>query len=386
MHEYPLLWRLVFLSSLFALLTGGLSCIAQPEGIPRAWIDVPRDGTEVKVGTTVSVVSHAYARDGVAEIMLSVDGEPYRRELPLQPGASFTAITQEWLPEEPGEYVLQVWAYDTKGEVSNPAAIRVRAVSEVALIPTEVPTAVVTEEPTIVPTEVPTLIPTPTFTFTPTPTFTPTFTPTPTITPTSIPPAEVSFWVERDTITSGECTVLHWDVEHAAAVYLDGEGVAGHATRQVCPASTTIYHLHVVAPAGDVDRSVTVTVTAPPDTTPPTITKIAESDDLIYNYYTCGPTSVTIAAWVNDLSGVWKVELNYRVVRGSDQGQWRVLGMGPAGGDKYQATLGLNELKASLDPPVYSTSTIEYYIKAWDTRGNMAQSGILTVTLKACLI
>lgn len=389
MHKYPLLWRLVFLASLFCLLIGGLSCAVQSPGIPRVWFDVPRDGAEVSEDTTVKVTSHAYAREGVAEIMLSVNGEPYKREPPLEPGGSFTQITQEWLPEGPGEYVLEVRAYDTKGEVSNAAMVTVRVAEEVTLVTPEVPTPVVTEEPTIVPTvptEVPTLIPTPTFTFTPTPTFTPTFTPTPTITPTSIPPAQVNFWVEGDSITSGECTVLHWDVEYATAVYLDGEGVGGHDTRQVCPASTTTYHLHVTAPGGDVDRYVTVNVAAPPDTTPPSITKITASASTIYNYSTCGPTSVTIMAWANDPSGISKVELNYRVVRGSDQGQWRTLGMGPAGGDKYQATLGFNELKASLDPPVYSTATIEYYIKAWDGRGNMTQSGTQTVTLKACLI
>jgi hypothetical protein len=75
--------------------------------------------------------------------------------------------------------------------------------------------------------------------------------------------------VEEDSITSGECTVLHWDVEHATGVYLDGQGVAGHGTRQICPTSATTYDLHVEAPAGDVDRSVTVTVSAPVDTTPP---------------------------------------------------------------------------------------------------------------------
>ena len=186
----------------------------------------------------------------------------------------------------------------------------------------------------------------------------------------------------------GECTVLHWDVEYATAVYLDGEGVVGHGTRQVCPASTTTYRLHVVAPAGDVERSVTVIVTAPPDTTPPNIAKIAHSADPIYDKTACGPNSVTISAWVSDPSGVSRVELSYRVVRspGPVYGQWRTLVMSPVGGDKYQATVGWNELKDSLNPPVYTTSTIEYYVRAWDTRNNVIQSSVITITLKVCVI
>jgi hypothetical protein len=221
-----------------------------------------------------------------------------------------------------------------------------------------------------------------------TPTRTGTATDTPTFTPTSIPTAQVNFWVERDSITSGECTVLHWDADYATAVYLDGEGVVGHGTRQVCPASTTTYQLHVTAPSGDVDRYVSVTVTPPPDTAPPSIPKITASDDPIYNYSTCGPTSVTIMAWVNDPSGVSKVELSYRVARspGPVYGQWRSLDMNPAGGDKYGATVGWNELTASLEPPVFTTSTMEYYVRAWDTSNNMSQGSTLTVTLKACLI
>jgi len=472
-HKDLLLWRLVLVLTLIVLLAGALSCTVEPETRPRAWIDVPRDGAQVRVNTPVTVTSHAYAGEGVAEITLSVNGEPYRREPPLEPGASFTEITPQWLPAEPGDYVLQVRAYDTEGEVSNPATIRVRVVSEVALAlpdltvtditlvegsrigcfyeniggaeipegdvwiaiyvderlvahsnigvgttfpagvsgsfqtePLKLPTSMevrcvvdsddnVAEAdegnnelvktlgapPTIItPTFTPTGTPTPTPTFTPTPTLTP----TPTFTPTPIPPAEVSFWVERDSITSGECTVLHWDVEHATAVYLDGGGVAGHDIRQVCPTSTTTYHLHVTAPSGDVDRYVTVTVSPPPDTTPPSISNITESDDPIIEPPCPEPNSVTISARVTDPSGVSRAELYYRVVKGYQQGQWRTRPMSPVGGDVYQVTVGPDELIDSLSP--YGGGRMEYRIRAWDTRGNMSQSRTHTVTLEACLI
>ncbi|MFN3741448.1 MAG: hypothetical protein ACK4VW_02105 [Anaerolineales bacterium] len=316
---------------------------------------------------SVLIISHAYARQGIAEIMLSVNGEPYLREPPSTPGASFIQITLEWLPKAPGEYILEVRVYDTKGQ-STQAVVRVRAVGPVT---SPVPST---------PTSAPTIPPTPTSTAIPP---TPTATATATVTP---PPAQVNFWVERNTLTLGECTTLHWDVEYATAVSLNGEGVAAHGTRQVCPSSTTTYYLHVVSPAGDVDRSVTVEVAAPPDTTPPSITKIKESDDPIYSHSQCGANVVTITAWVNDPSGIAKVELNYRVVRGADYGQWRTLSMTPAGTGKYQITINWDEWKNSLNPPVYSTATVEYYIRAWDTKNNLAQSGLTTLTLKICLL
>jgi hypothetical protein len=168
-------------------------------------------------------------------------------------------------------------------------------------------------------------------------------------------------------------------VEHATAVQLDGAGVADHGTRQVCPASTTTYHLHVVAPAGDVDRNVTVTVTALPDTTPPSITNITESADPI-RPPDCEPDSVTIGATITDPSGVPKVELHFRVEGGS--WVWRT--MNPAGGDVYQASLGDSALRSSVGS-YEDADRVEYYIKAWDSKVNMAQSATLTVGLVFCV-
>lgn len=320
-------WRLVLILTLFTLLGGALSC-ASVETSPRAWIDFPRDGARVSMDTPITVISHAYAREGVAEVMLSVNGEPYRREALPQPGVSitgtvsFTSTTQLWLPQEPGVYVLQVRAYDTRGEVSNTATVAVRVVGEVIPTATETPTS--TPTPISPPIETPTGTVTVTPTVTPTSTLTPTptFTPTPSVTPTPIPSAEVSFWVEQDTITSGECTVLHWDVEHATGVYLDGEGVAGHATRQVCPTNTTTYNLHVEAPSGTVDRSVTVTVSAPVDTTPPPApTPQVPADGLALS---CRSSQTLAWLPVSDPSGIlgYYVKLEREVTPGN----WQSIG------------------------------------------------------------
>jgi hypothetical protein len=125
--------------------------------------------------------------------------------------------------------------------------------------------------PTVTPTSTSTRMPAKTPTPTSTSTRMPTKTPTPTATTKPVLPAQVNFRADKTSLTQGECTTLRWDVDNATAVYLDGQGVTGHASKQVCPKNTTTYNLHVEAPSGNVDRSVTINVTAPRDTTPPPV-------------------------------------------------------------------------------------------------------------------
>jgi hypothetical protein len=59
-------------------------------------------------------------------------------------------------------------------------------------------------------------------------------------------PGSIRFWADADSLASGDCTWLHWQVDNVREVYLDGEGVVGHDQRQVCPTVTTHYELRVV--------------------------------------------------------------------------------------------------------------------------------------------
>jgi hypothetical protein len=353
-----LLQKLLFLLTLLSLMGGLISCAEEAETGPRAWIDFPRDRSNAPVGTPVAVISHAYAREGVAEVLLSVNGEAYRRDPPLEPGASFSEVKQEWLPQEEGVYTLQVRTYDTSGEVSNPDTVTVKVVGQQDPTPTSTATGTVEPTDTLTPDDTPTA--TATWTGTPLPTGTatptigpsdtplPTDTPTPTITPTQlptatptptntftpIPPAEVNFRVERDNITAGECTTLHWDVEHATAVYLNGAGVVGHGTQQVCPTNTTTYNLRVEAPSGNVDRNVTVNVSAPVDTTPPPVPSPAVPADGLT--LTCRSSQSLVWMPVNDDSGIsgYYVKLERQVT----PGEWQsVRGWGPVSGKQVEA-------------------------------------------------
>ncbi|HUX75029.1 MAG TPA: hypothetical protein VMY40_00135, partial [Anaerolineae bacterium] len=52
----------------------------------------------------------------------------------------------------------------------------------------------------------------------------------------------------------------------------------------------------------------------------------------------------------------------------------------------YEATVGNEELRASLDPPSYGApATLEYYVQAFDGIGNPSESPTGTVAVDYCL-
>ncbi len=133
------------LIALVCLVLSGAVLACQPETAEtRAWIDAPSDGATVPVGAPVTIVSHAYARDGVAEVVLLVNGEPYRRNPPAQPGAPFSKATHEWTPQE-GTYILRARVYAKSGEARDSAPISIRAIGKgTTITPTRVPTLTAT--------------------------------------------------------------------------------------------------------------------------------------------------------------------------------------------------------------------------------------------------
>jgi hypothetical protein len=81
------------------------------------------------------------------------------------------------------------------------------------------------------------------------------------------------------------------------------------------------------------------------------------------------------------------VKLTYRVVDGPREGDLTAMAMTETETDTYEATVGNDELEASLDPPLSSviTATLEYYIQAFDGIGNLSESPTSTVAVDYCL-
>jgi hypothetical protein len=109
----------------------------------------------VPVGTPVAVLAHAYASEGIAEVVLYVNSTAYQRGAPATAGADFSEFRLEWTPTGPGDYTLQLWAYDLLGETGDPASILIHVGGELPELILETPTEVATLVPTFTPTWVP---------------------------------------------------------------------------------------------------------------------------------------------------------------------------------------------------------------------------------------
>lgn len=164
---------LIFLFSLCS------ACTTQENVKVKAWIDTPQDGTTYEVNTPVHIMSHAYAKDGIGEIMLYINGEAYRRDTAPPTDDDLISVTQEWVPSEPGQYVVQVKVIDVNGKVSEPAMIGVEITEKKMPTATLVITATLADDFT----------PTPHISVTPVITVTPVISDTPTvyIPPTNTP-------------------------------------------------------------------------------------------------------------------------------------------------------------------------------------------------------
>ncbi len=85
-------------------------------------------------------------------------------------------------------------------------------------------------------------------------------------------PPVVDFTADATSLTSGQCSVLRWTVENAEVVVLGGQGVMAEDSRYVCPSQTRTYELEVLNEAGQFTYEVTISVSQPTSTPPPTST------------------------------------------------------------------------------------------------------------------
>ncbi len=151
-------WRLILrqltAGTLMLITAAGIAaCAQEPASQPRVWLDAPRGNTVVLPGSTIEIVSHAYAVDGLAEVVFSINGEAYQQTAPDPEGAEFAEFRLQWSPAQEGNYRLEVIAYDRQGSVSPPDMVSISVAAERTA--EEVEEAVVTEPPTPVVTITP---------------------------------------------------------------------------------------------------------------------------------------------------------------------------------------------------------------------------------------
>jgi hypothetical protein len=174
-------------------------------------------------------------------------------------------------------------------------------------------------------------------------------------------------------LVQGECITLRWDVEYATAVYLNGKGVVGHGSQQVCPDSTTTYDLHVESPCGDVDKRLTINVSAPADTQGPDISDLDTTEPYLLDDCDCSPCEMEVSVNVVDPSGVAGVKLVYKR---PGETTWQNKSMTNVGGNTYETTLNAD---------TWNWGTLEFYVLAYDNRGNSSESSHLQIEVYACV-
>jgi hypothetical protein len=86
--------------------------------------------------------------------------------------------------------------------------------------------------------------------------------PSPAATTTGLEPV-VSFGAASLILPQGACTTLTWRVDHADAIYLDGQPAAAEDDREVCPAGSRTYVLRAESAAGTQESSLSLQVTEP---------------------------------------------------------------------------------------------------------------------------
>jgi len=337
-------WILPPFVVLLLLLASGLACGGraernQPATPPVVRFLSPPAGTQTSVGRQLFLQARAFARSGVARVDFAVNGSNVGSQN-LGGSQRLQVATQAWTPSAAGDYTLTATAYDASGQASTPARVTITVQESFAP-----PSAAPAEEPSSSgssggqaggqssggesggeaesesgggqsggePEEV-------------------------------VEPF-VDFRADRTQLQAGESTILRWDVENVREVYLDGQPVTGHETREVWPfPPSQTYILHIVLPSGEAqDYGMTI--------------EVAGDVELV-----SGPDLVVLAVDASDRESDESVPFQAEVLNAGDtlaQGaQWRWSinrsGDGPSSwnmGGQFDLAVGQTTLLRGEAPP-----------------------------------
>lgn len=387
-----------------------IGCRPEPQQVATndllVWLDQPIDGAFLPLQSFL-LKAHArtLAGGGVTAIAFVASQNGESRVLGSVPTDSSQALVYaelSWVAPAGGPYFIQAQAFtaDTValsvgaticvgGVAGQPCLLPAGATPTVGPSPTASPLPMAST-PTIAPSPLPSPLPTnlPTATTTATLLPLPTLTPSPTATPS--PTLIADFTADSYQLSPGGCTILRWSVQNATAVFLDGQGVAGVDFREVCLRQTTTFALHVEAPAGNVDRFVTIQVVfptltpTPTDQAGPTLTELHGNPDPSTYGSGCIYNEVSLYAVVVDPAGIATVEMWYRYENSFLAGEWQAAPVSPIGGDYYAGSLDNNANNQALNVLDGTNGFIRWYVLATDGLGNQTGSGDLWLSLAYC--
>jgi hypothetical protein len=395
--------KIMVLVLLTAFAVALSSCSGEIGPVHRAWIDFPKQGGQFEPGSSIPITIHLTEDEGLGEVIIRVNGEVIYQSLPPRTGNPVMAIHQEWIPDLPGDYSIEVDVTDNNGITMSRAQVDIQVIGELeALKPDLAVTdiqlvgndlircyyknfgAVVLPEgsefwldiilgpaESEVPPEIrlnlgsgSSLVPGTEY-----------FVP---LTLTSIPswPHLVTCRIDVDDQVS-ESDEDNNNMMVNLGVNLAAPPIATTETpTPTHPPPTT------EPPPPTTQAPPPTTQAPPPDSSPPNISGMSASPSRIAEL-PCAQNTVTISAQVSDPSGVGQVKLFYRAAKGSTQGSWQNTAMTHTGGNQYQVAIGPSLISASRSP--YGGLNLEYYVKAWDAVGNVGQSSTGSTPLDYCV-
>ncbi len=179
---------------------------------PEVSLDWPPDGSEHPLEETLEIQAYAHDPDGrgIKEIQLFINGE--LKQSIASEGVHFVVNTIEsWQPDQPGEYIIEVRAVNKADQSSKPATAYIIIIEK------------------------------------------------------EIPPLEITFSSDKNTVKLGECVTLSWAVANAETVKLNGQDVPVEGSKMVCPQQSSAYQLTASAYEGEVaEQEVALTVLPTP--------------------------------------------------------------------------------------------------------------------------
>jgi hypothetical protein len=119
----PLIWL-----ALVGLMVGLAACtasstpaVSQPTR-PIAMIAAPQTNTRIALGQEVIIAFTVADVEGIAQVELSVDGQPIQVEQ-VNPAVNSFAGNKAWKPDRPGSHVIELRAFNVNNEPSDPAQV-----------------------------------------------------------------------------------------------------------------------------------------------------------------------------------------------------------------------------------------------------------------------
>jgi hypothetical protein len=129
-------WGILLISTM--LFASMLACQAGAGQAPTAQVTFPPTGRQVAVGDVVPIHSTSQDDRGVTRVELWVAGQLLETTAAPANERTFAAV-QQWTPSQAGVFDVGVRAYDSDGQVSEPALITIEVVATAAEVTQPLP-------------------------------------------------------------------------------------------------------------------------------------------------------------------------------------------------------------------------------------------------------